>query len=126
MKKLGLVKSLVGSLLVSGLVASNCLGASNNDDFTLSRAQYMNFTGKDKCVVAGENIYDKVMADNGSGILPYIGGISWRNNLYTVDVFTDEKYENGRLHTVFFYNSLNACNDFNKNFEILAPYIGKK
>ena len=125
MKKLGL-KKLVSGLLVSGLVAINCFGSSNNDDFTSSRAQYMNFTGKDACLVAGKDIYNKVMADNSSGILPYIGGITWRNNLYTVDVFTDEKYENGRLHTVFFYNSLNACMEFNKHFDQLAPYIGKK
>jgi hypothetical protein len=123
MKKLGFKKIVIG-LFVSCLAAVSSFGSGNDDDFTLSKAKYMNFTGKDECLKSNAKIYDKVMRDNHLGVLPYIGGVAWNNDIYSADVFTNENYDtNGNLQTIFFYNSLNACTEFNKHYDELIPYI---
>lgn len=99
--------------------------AQGNDDFVFENAQYMNFTGKDECIKSNRSIYNKVMLDNHAGKLYYVGGIYWQNDKFNVSVFTNEKVVNGRMDMVFFYNSLDACKNFNQNYDILVSHIGR-
>lgn len=99
----------------------------NNDDFTLERARYYNYGAGDTCKPGNEFMYNNIIYRNQNGKEFYVGGITWMNEKFSVDVFTDgTKTREGYMNATFYYNSIAACQNFNANYKTLMPHILRK